>query len=321
MPVEHTPEKTTRPGGKTDAMAQEAEGAAGLDGAAGFTGISPARNYERPPEIGVVKAIKLPQPFWRDNPARYFTVVEMTFALYRITSDDAKYRHVVIHLDADLLGIVGDIIDAPPEQGKYEALKRRIIDSLSDSQETRLRRLLRGQAMGDEKPSLFLQRLRNLAGGQCNDSVLRTLFMEQLPEHMRGILAISQLDDLATLAAQADRIKEVSQPQISSIGQAPAGIVALPSDVSASKKATESNQPGDINALRLAIEALTRKFERSFRGRNRSRSRGTSRSRSTTPHKSDSQKICYYHRKFGDDAQNCRPPCSWKKRLPQKQEN
>lgn len=317
MPVEHTPTKMIKPGEQAEEMEQEA------NGAAGFAAVTPARNYEIPPEIGLIKAVKLPQPFWRDNPSRYFTVVEMTFALHRITSDEAKYRHVIIHLDADLLGIVGDIIDTPPAQGKYEALKKRIIDSLSDSQETRLRRLLRGQAMGDEKPSLFLQRLRNLAGGQCNDSVLRTLFMEQLPEHMRGILAISQLDDLATLAAQADRIKEVSHPQILSVSQTSTGTVTLPSSVSVSNKAQAAgpSQSSDINALRLAIEALTRKFERSFQGRSRSRSRGTSRSRSTTPHKSDSQKICYYHRKFGDDAQNCRPPCSWTKRQSQKQEN
>lgn len=212
MQVEHTPTKMIRPGDQAKAMAQEADGAAGLDGVAGFAAVLAGRNYEIPPEIEQVKAIKLSQPFWRDNPFRYFTVVEMIFTLHRITSDEAKYRHVVIHLDADLLGIVGDIIDAPPEQGKYEALKRRIIDSLSDSQETRLRHFLWGQVMGDEKPSLFLQRLRNLAGGQCNDSVLRTLFTEQLPEHTRSILAISQLDDLATLAAQADKIKEVSQP-------------------------------------------------------------------------------------------------------------
>lgn len=123
----------------------------------------------------------------------------------------------MIHLDAELLTIVGDIIDAPPAQGKYEALKQRIINSLSESQETRLRRLIRGQAIGDDKPSTFLQRLRNLAGGQCNDNVLRSLFMKQLPAHMRGILAISQHDDLNTIALQADRIYETTQPVLFSV--------------------------------------------------------------------------------------------------------
>ncbi|XP_071652685.1 uncharacterized protein [Temnothorax longispinosus] len=257
-------------------------------------------------ELNEIKALKLPQPFWRDSPARYFTVAEMTFALHRITSDDSKYRYVVIHLDTDLLGLVGDIIDSPPTYSKYEALKQRIIDSLSESQETKLRRLLRGQVMGDEKPSVFLQRLQNLAGGQCNDSVLRSLFMEQMPEHMRGILAISQLDDLATIAAQADRIARVTRPQINNINQASIGAVALPQDISAPGKTGPSS---DIEELRHAVEALTRKFERTMRRRSRSRGRGGNRSRLTTPHQKDAQKYCYYHRKFGADAINCRPPC------------
>ncbi|XP_071580672.1 uncharacterized protein [Temnothorax nylanderi] len=272
-------------------------------------------NEEKGYELNAVKALKLPQPFWRDNPARYFTVAEMTFALHRVTSDDSKYRYVVIHLDADFLGLVGDIIDSPPTHGKYEALKQRIIDSLSESQETRLRRLLRGQAMGDEKPSVFLQRLRNLAGGQCNDSVLRSLFMEQMPEHMRGILAISQLDDLATIAAQADRIAEVTRPQIN---QASVGAVALPQDISALGK---TGPTSDIEELRHAVEALTRKFEQTMRGRSRSRGRGGNRNRSTTPQQKDAQKYCYYHRKFGADAINCRPPCSWITKKQIQQEN
>lgn len=211
----------------------------------------PASRYHDP-QLNALKAIKLPQPFWRDQPARYFTVAEMTFALHRIVSDESKFRYIAIHLDADLLGIVGDIIDSPPTAGKYEAIKRRIIDSLSESQETKLRRLLRGQAMGDDKPSLFLQRLRNLAGGQCNDNVLRSLFLEQLPESTRGILAISQLDDLSLLAAQADRIMEVSRPQISAIGQSATEII--PSAQSSANPQAIQPHRGDqevsINELR-----------------------------------------------------------------------
>lgn len=277
-----------------------------------------------PPGINSMKAVKLPQPFWRDNPARYFTVAEMTFALHRITSDESKYRYVIIHLDPDLLNIVGDIIDRPPEVNKYETLKARIIDCLSESQETRLRRLLRGQAMGDEKPSVFLQRLRNLAGGQCNDNVLRSLFMEQMPENMRGILAISQLDDLAQLAAQADRIAEVMRPQIASVCPA-VGEVTLYSpkhantNTNSTVATTSATQTSEIGELRRAIEELTHKFERSFRGRSRSRGRYPARSRSGTPNRKNSSGPCYYHRKFGTEARNCKPPCSWEKQLDKKE--
>ncbi|XP_029155671.1 uncharacterized protein LOC114936786 [Nylanderia fulva] len=273
------------------------------------------------PVVSEIKAIKLTQPFWQENPARYFTIAKMTFALHHITLDKSKYRHVIIHLDVDLLDIVGDIIDAPPINGKYEAIKRRIFDSLSDSQETRMRRQLRRQALGDEKPSVFLQRLRNLAAGQCNDHVLRTLFMEQMPEHMRGILAVNQVDDLATLATQADRTLEVTRPQLANIGTS--GTVALPSDISTTTNHKPASEQTEITELRLAVEALTRKIERAFtnKGRSRSRSqsrsknRGTLRRRAVTPQNKEETSYCYYHERFGADAYRCRQPCTWDRQL------
>lgn len=69
----------------------------------------------------------------------------------------------------------------------------------------------------NEKPSNFLQRLRNLASKQCTDAVLRTLFLEQLQNNVRGIIAISKITDLSKLALQADKIIEMSKASISQI--------------------------------------------------------------------------------------------------------
>lgn len=274
-------------------------------------------------QLNEVRSIRLPQPFWRDNPSRYFTVAEMTFALHRISSDETKFRYIVIHLDGDLLGIVGDIIDSPPISGKYEALKRRIIDSLSESQEAKIRRLLRGQAIGNDKPTVFLQRLRNLAGGQISNQVLRSLFVEQMPENIRGILAISQLDDLNILATQADRIFDVTRPQISSLSHptSDASVVQSDSLVPIATSATPINSEiNEINELRRSIDVLTKRFERAFRSRSRNRFRNNERSRSATPRRNEGV-YCYYHQTFGAEARNCREPCSWNKSKNSFQEN
>lgn len=63
--------------------------------------------------------------------------------------------------------------------------------------------------MEDERPSFFLQRLRNQAGTDCNEAILRSLFLEQLPENTCNILVINPQVDLAVLANQADRILDV----------------------------------------------------------------------------------------------------------------
>ncbi|KYM93622.1 hypothetical protein ALC62_15779 [Cyphomyrmex costatus] len=118
---------------------------------------------------------KIP-PFWKENPALWFAQIEAAFNISRITSDDTKYRYVILHLDNTSLPFVSDIISNPPPTERYQALKDRIIRSFDETGESKLRKLIRGNELGDDKPSNFLQRLRNLAGGQCNDSILRTLF-------------------------------------------------------------------------------------------------------------------------------------------------
>ncbi|KYM98107.1 hypothetical protein ALC62_11196 [Cyphomyrmex costatus] len=117
--------------------------------------------------------------------------------------------------------IANDLADKePPLEGKYLAIKNRIINTLEGINQSRLRKLLRSHEIEDDKPSVFLQRLRHLAGGHCTDSVLRTLFLEQLPDSVRAVLAISDGEDLFKLALQADKVIELYKPSISALAVA-----------------------------------------------------------------------------------------------------
>jgi len=264
-------------------------------------------------EIHSARVIKLP-PFWRDNPTLWFMQVEASFALYRITSDDSKYRYVLVNLEASTLPFVSDIVAAPPLTGKYNALKTRIIDAFGESSETKLRRLLRSHEITDEKPSNFLQRLRNLAGGQCSDAVLRTLFLEQLPDNVRSILAISEVTDLSKLALQADKVLDMSKISANQI-------CLRTGDNTASLEKSEPTT--EINELKASIAVLTKQFKDLQRGRRRSRSRNRStgkyqrRSKSPALTQQEDTGICYYHSRFGKEAYRCLLPCQWKKNNPE----
>lgn len=219
MPVEHTPQKNAETQSTPrfrDQLPGNDEDTRDMTETQGTPQQSPDNTGALAPNdeatIETIRVIKLPQSFWREMPARWFTIAENMFALYRITSDETRYRHVIANFDQDMLEVAGDLVDTPPATGKYAVLKARIIGSFAESSEAHIRRLLRGQPMGEERPTLFLQRLRNLSGGQCNDAVMRTLFMEQIPKNVRSILAISQLEDLTLLATQADRVVEAMRP-------------------------------------------------------------------------------------------------------------
>ena len=151
-------------------------------------------NASDPPatgEILAVRNIKMP-PFWKDNPAIWFDQVETAFALYRITNDVTKFRYVVLQFDRTVMPYVSDLVAKPPQTDKYKTLKDRIVTSFAETTELKLRRLLRGIDCQDDKPSAILQKIKNLSEGQCSESILRTLFLEQLPDQIRGIVSINE---------------------------------------------------------------------------------------------------------------------------------
>lgn len=165
--------------------------------------------------------------------------------------------------------------------------------------------------MSDDRLSIFLQRLRHLAGDQCSDSVLRTLFLEQLPDNVRTVLAISDREDLTKLAQQADRIMKLCK----------ASVLA----------AESTSQPAPLtDKLRSSelIESLSTQLRGSrldVRGRSNDRlsdilrySKYRRRSSSRRHSNSSPGGECYYHSRFGSAAKKCQQPCSWQKN---KQEN
>jgi len=92
------------------------------------------------------------------------------------------------------------------DETKYKKFKKRVTQGFATSEEAKLRSLFKGQSLGEQKPSQFLISLRNNASGQCNDTVLKSLFLEHLPDSIRTILAVSDSKDLDNLALLADKI-------------------------------------------------------------------------------------------------------------------
>ena len=54
--------------------------------------------------------------------------------------------------------------------------------------------------MSEGKPSLFLARFRALNDGSCTDTILKSVFLKQMPSQIRAILAMSNVDNLQELA-------------------------------------------------------------------------------------------------------------------------
>ena len=160
-----------------------------------------------------------------------------------------------MNLECDHVALVRDIITAdPPHLDIYTRIKNRLISGFSVSAESRLRKLLKGEVLSNGKPSLLLNRLRNLNNNRCSDDVLKTIFLDQLPSHVRAILAMSNVDDLQALAELADKVTEAAGPsgfQVSAIAydaghNAPSVIATTPN--------------GKLEAIERQVAQLTKQM-------------------------------------------------------------
>lgn len=230
--------------------------------------------------------LRIPR-FWKENPAVWFAQLEAQFENFNIVTERSKYFAVLPELDPELLTHVSDIVLERPDDA-YTQMKQRLIDHFSISEEKRVKRLLNEMLIGDKKPSSLLREMRNLANGGVKDEFLRTMWLQRLPSQTQAILATST-ETLDNLAAMADKIGDIS--------------VVSTGNISAIQERTE------IIELRQQIAALTSAIQQLQTASNR-QSRSSSRKKQSRS-RSSSQQVCYYHRKFGNNARCCRQPCSY----------
>lgn len=201
-----------------------------------------------------------------------------------------------------------DIVVSPYEDGKYGVLKKRLIDEYSQTNNQKLQKLLQQLQLGDKKPSQLLQEMKNYSNNSVTNDFLKTLWLSRLPQAVKQILSASK-DELDDLAKVADKIWESTNE----------------SCVSAVKIGSSTESDPLTSAVRLLTEKLEQftkrmsdnpsanSFSRSstpFRGRSRSRGRqSNSNNGSHTSNNNNDDELCWYHKKFGDNATKCKSPC------------
>lgn len=192
-------------------------------------------------------------------------------------------------METHVLDEISDYVLAPPEANKYDGLKERLMTCFATSEESKLKTLLQHIELGNKKPSSLLKEMRQLAGTRIAESVLKSLWLNRLPNTMQPVLTV--LDgDLNKIAEAADKL-------IDTLGKCKINAVTK-----------EKNSPlNKLDEMKNQIETLTRKLNDTNQRRRRFRSRSRSSYRSRSP---SYEEKCLYHKRFGDKAYRCNgPPC------------
>ncbi|GBN03606.1 hypothetical protein AVEN_141230-1 [Araneus ventricosus] len=249
-------------------------------------------------------AVKMP-PFYFGDPQLWFIMAETTFQLAipkPITASATKYNYCVAHLSPEAAAIVRDVITCPDKDDPYKQLKEELIKRCGESKSQEIRCLLAGEQLGDRKPTDLLRVMQRRAENhQISDTLLLELFLQQLPKNVQSILlAISPLN-AAKAAEIADRIMEVTPPEVSKISSS--------NSCEKVNNASQSELLEEIKALRKEVASLRRSRSADRRPRNNSRKRADFRFRQRSP--SQSNDVCWYHKTFNKNARKCIQPCSF----------
>ena len=254
--------------------------------------------------------VKLP-PFWPKDPALWFAQVDAQFLTRGITVSKTKFDYVVSCLAPEYATEVRDLLLEPPAEHPYKTLKAQLTKRTSASEQRRIQELLSTEELGDRTPSQMLRRIQQLLGDMAprmDAALLRELFLQRLPANVRMVLTPSAGDlSIDQLAQLADRILEASPPSISATSTQQMG-QADPTTTQLAAQVTQLAERLDKLTTQMAktINHLTH-----YRRQSRSRSPGGfyRRRSSSSSRDAPADGLCYYHRKFGDQATKCRPPC------------
>ncbi|GFT04096.1 transposable element Tcb2 transposase [Trichonephila clavipes] len=227
------------------------------------------------------------------------------FTFSGISSDDTKYSALVANLDAETLSYVSDIVLSPPNSDKYHTLSQRLITQFSDSETQKIKKLLTDLQLGDEKPSHLLRKMKELSNGQLQDDFLQSLWLQRMPPHIQTVLSAFS-EPLDKLAIIADKVSEV----VGASSTICAATTVPPPSQSSSRSAqpTMDSLARQIQELSLQVAELTRE-RNSSRHQRYSSDRRRSHSRSRSVNRGSG--ICYYHRRYKEQARKCVSPCAF----------
>ncbi|GFU27667.1 hypothetical protein TNCV_3349711 [Trichonephila clavipes] len=169
----------------------------------------------------------------------------------------------------------------------------------------KIKKLLTDLQLGDEKPSHLLRKMKEMSNGQLQDDFLQSLWLQKNATTYPDCLSASS-EPLDKLAIIADKVSEVVG---SSSTICAATTVSPPSQSSScSVQPTMDSLARQIQELSLRVAELTKKAPIPRHQRYSSdRRRSHSRSRVSI----EESGICYYHRRYKEQARKCVSPCAF----------
>lgn len=267
---------------------------------------------QNPITMNTTDSVRVPFPnFKSDDIESWFRRLEYWFEFSKVQSEHARFTLIASQIDDSTVSNLEEILN-PHDETPYTIVKAKIISIFQATTSSKINKLLSGCQLGDLKPSQLLAEMKRI-GGNVGDDILRNLWSKRLPLHLQPVIAAATHSNLNELAVIADAVIDAvgsNINHISSIGNN----TQIP--------VTTNTHTKEMEELRASINQLTETISKMQKDesntRSRSRSRSQSRSRPKTNDKDDNgtfklrdDRVCFYHRRFGNKAKLCTKPCTF----------
>jgi hypothetical protein len=170
----------------------------------------------------VASSCKLPE-YWPDAPALWFLRAECSFLLRNVTDQREKFCPGGASLPRDSMRLVADLVESPPAELMYNALKNRLLAShqLTDIQKVKL--LVDMSTLGDRKPTqLQAAMIEACPRGQEDSLFMSALFLQNLPADVKILLVHMDHTCLKELADPGELAAVAAQGRHADAGRRPA---------------------------------------------------------------------------------------------------
>jgi hypothetical protein len=235
----------------------------------------------------------------------WLTQAKAQFSLTAISNGRTKFYHYYLSTRPQIRCRDGGHHYLSAASGLFTARKTELLNRLSPTREQRALQIITYKEMGDRKQSQFLRHLRCLAP-HLPEYFLRSIWCSRLPHTVQTALVGQPEIGLDAAARCADCIMEsISLPELASVGR-PADTAALLQRIEELLRRVES-----LSAERDHCRSNSRNHRYNQRGRPSSPT--NRRLNNSSPSRLDNAAgSCWYHRRFGDRAQNCTQPCIYR---------
>ena len=117
--------------------------------------------------------VKLPG-FWKDNPRGWFHQAELAFEIRNlpISVPRTKYGHVVTALDSQASMEVQAVLDDPPTDAPYAAIKAALLTAYDQTQAAKDAEFLAITSLGDLKATAMLRKMTRLTSPETASTTI-----------------------------------------------------------------------------------------------------------------------------------------------------